>query len=166
MFQFKNTIPKRIKFLSRGSTVVSTDGKEQIRIKWFSMHSYGKFRFNIRTFQLENHLPIRIKFLSRDPTVMSLKGPYRPLEAELELLCFPPSKPLQCIWYWTHAHGFGWTGKIDWLEKKSLYNKTMQFRHMQFKGEMYAVVPTWSLFEFLTENWRAEKIWTAYPEST
>ena len=33
------------------------------------MHSYGKCRFDLRTFWLENHLPIRIKFSSQDPTV-------------------------------------------------------------------------------------------------
>ena len=29
--------------------LVSMDRKEQIRIKWFSMHSYGKCRFDLRT---------------------------------------------------------------------------------------------------------------------
>ena len=82
------------------------DGKEQIRVKWFSMNSYGKCRFNIRTFQPENHLPIRIKFLSRDPTVIYMPHAVNNLAEKLNKyntgcgkrmpLSLPTTQPILC----------------------------------------------------------------------
>ena len=66
----KNISPSSGRKRNSSFPLVSMDGNEQIRIKWFSMHSYGKCRFDLRTFRLTNCLPIWIKFVSRNPTVL------------------------------------------------------------------------------------------------
>ena len=43
--------------------------KQHIRIKWFSMHSCGKWYFDLRTFRFKYTVPIWIKFLNQGTTV-------------------------------------------------------------------------------------------------